>query len=356
MTRSPPKASILLVALIILAGSGRTEAQTVQPFSLPGVAPSVAQATFPRAALLVPERLRQGDPLLVWALAERSLAGAEARLVGPRGQSLAAAAAFAGPALSPPPLVGAALAFRAYGFLMALPTNLPPGSYRVVVATGGTQLAEELPFQLAAALTITARDFPSEDIPLDAANSKLRTQTDARTLAEARKLYEILGRADADALYLDDSAFMLPIVPRRKSAGFGDRRHYLYQGGGSEASLHAGLDLAVATGTEVDACGPGRVVLAADRAVTGLTVVLEHLPGLYSIYMHLSAIIVAEGQVLRRGQVLGLSGSTGLSTGPHLHWELRAKGQAVDPEYWLSRPPLDKDRAAAIIARLIEGR
>jgi len=96
--------------------------------------------------------------------------------------------------------------------------------------------------------------------------------------------------------------------------------------------------------------------MAADRIVTGKTVVVEHVPGLFSLYMHLSSISVAEGQVVERGASLGLSGSTGLSTGPHLHWEVRAAGQAVDPEYWLSRPPLDKDRAAAIIASLIEGR
>jgi murein DD-endopeptidase MepM/ murein hydrolase activator NlpD len=272
---------------------------------------------------------------------------------------LAAALAFAGPFLAPPPRVGPAVSFRAYGFLLALPTDLQPGSYRVLVRglpEPGVGAAARGPLELSSLLAVEAKAFSSEDIPLDAANSRLLTETDPRKIEEARKLYEILGRADADALYLDGSAFMLPLVPRRRSAGFGDRRRYLYADGGLGASIHGGMDLAVATGTEVDACAPGRVVLTADRAVTGLTVVVEHLPGLYSIYMHLSTISAAEGQVLERGEALGRSGSTGLSTGPHLHWELRAAGQAVDPEYWLSRPPLDKDRAAAIMMALIEGR
>ena len=107
--------------------------------------------------------------------------------------------------------------------------------------------------------------------------------------------------------------------------------------------------------TPVRACERGKVVLAADREVTGKTVVIEHLPGLYSLYFHLSSFAVAEGQIVERGQVIALSGSTGLATGPHLHWELRANGDAVDPGYWLGATLLDKDAIKAKIMRLIEG-
>lgn len=335
--RTTSRSAAAILALALLAA--RLAAQAGGP-AFPAAAPV--------AGLLCPERLRQGDPLLAWVLAEASFAGAEARLAAAgEGRIIAAAAAFAGPELASPPRVGAAAAFRAYGFLMAIPFDLPPGDYLVLVEGAAA---------LSARLSVEARTFPSEDIALDAANTRLRSEPSPRKEAEARKLAELLARADPAAVFLDGSAFMLPLVPRRRSAGFGDRRRYLYQGGGAETSLHAGLDLAVATGAEVSACAPGRVVMAADRAVTGLTVVVEHLPGLYSLYMHLSTLFVAVGEGVERGTRLGLSGSTGLSTGPHLHWELRARGQAVDPEYWLSRPLLDKDRAAAIIARLIEGR
>ncbi len=348
---NPRGRALLLPCLCFLVAAPGAEALSAQ-------VPAPAPGRPARAALMLPERLRQGDPLVGWALSEPDLVGAEARLLpaadgaagnGAAAVPVAAASLFAGPALSPLPLVGVSPVFRAFGFVMAVPAELAPGAYRLVVDSAG-------PVSLSAPVSIEARSFPTEVIPLDAANSKLRTEPDPRKEAEAKRLYEILGRADADAVYLDGSPFMMPLVPRRRSAGFGDRRRYLYEGGGSDASVHAGVDLAVATGTEVWACGPGRVVLAADRAVTGLTVVLEHLPGLYSLYMHLSSIAVREGQALERGAVLGRSGSTGLSTGPHLHWELRAGGQAVDPEFWLSRPPLDKNRAAAIMAGLIEGR
>jgi murein DD-endopeptidase MepM/ murein hydrolase activator NlpD len=72
--------------------------------------------------------------------------------------------------------------------------------------------------------------------------------------------------------------------------------------------------------------------------------------------MHLSSIDVAEGATVARGARIARSGSTGMSTGPHLHWELRAGGAPVDPEFWLDTALLDKDAIAAIMHGLIEGR
>jgi murein DD-endopeptidase MepM/ murein hydrolase activator NlpD len=96
--------------------------------------------------------------------------------------------------------------------------------------------------------------------------------------------------------------------------------------------------------------------MVADRKATGKTIVIEHLPGLYSLYFHLSAFGVPEGAMVERGAPIALSGSTGMSTGPHLHWELRARGEAVDPSYWLGPALLDKGAVAAIMYGLIEGR
>jgi murein DD-endopeptidase MepM/ murein hydrolase activator NlpD len=74
------------------------------------------------------------------------------------------------------------------------------------------------------------------------------------------------------------------------------------------------------------------------------------------LYFHLSEIEVEEGAIVDRGERIALSGSTGMATGPHLHWELRAKGGAVDPEYWLQAALLDKNAVSAIMSGLIEGR
>jgi murein DD-endopeptidase MepM/ murein hydrolase activator NlpD len=103
------------------------------------------------------------------------------------------------------------------------------------------------------------------------------------------------------------------------------------------------VDIGVPTGTEVHASAAGKVALARYRIVTGNTVVLEHLPGVFSLYYHMDSIAVSEGSVVQAGGVLGESGSTGLATGPHLHWEIRVSTENTDPDFFLSRPVLDKN-------------
>ena len=67
---------------------------------------------------------------------------------------------------------------------------------------------------------------------------------------------------------------------------------------------------------------------------TGWSVVIEHLPGLYSLYYHMSELKVKEGDIVKEGQLIGLSGATGLATGPHLHWEMRLNMAAVNPDFF----------------------
>jgi murein DD-endopeptidase MepM/ murein hydrolase activator NlpD len=124
---------------------------------------------------------------------------------------------------------------------------------------------------------------------------------------------------------------------------------FRYVTGGSDTAIHAGVDYGVPTGTEVRASAAGRVALARIRIVTGNSVVLEHLPGVYSLYYHLDSIHVGQGGMVNAGDPLGKSGSTGLATGPHLHWEIRVAGENADPDAFLGRAVLDKD---AILSKL----
>ena len=103
----------------------------------------------------------------------------------------------------------------------------------------------------------------------------------------------------------------------------------------TSTSLHYGIDYGVPTGTPVHSCAEGKVVLAENRISTGWSVVVEHLPGLYSLYYHMDSLNVQEGQYVKQGEKLGLSGATGLATGPHLHWEVRLNMGAVNPEFFL---------------------
>jgi len=80
--------------------------------------------------------------------------------------------------------------------------------------------------------------------------------------------------------------------------------------------------------------------MAQSRIVTGNTVVVEHLPGVFSLYYHLDEIRVEEGVLVAGGQEIGTVGDTGLATGPHLHWEMRVGGVPVSPEDLMDHPLL----------------
>jgi murein DD-endopeptidase MepM/ murein hydrolase activator NlpD len=115
---------------------------------------------------------------------------------------------------------------------------------------------------------------------------------------------------------------------------FGSRRSY----NGSEYKYyHAGLDFCGREGTELYAPAPGRVVYIGSLSIRGDVVVIDHGWGVYTAYAHLSETQVVPGETVETGQVIGKGGSTGRSTGPHLHWEVWVGGYPVDPMEWLER-------------------
>jgi murein DD-endopeptidase MepM/ murein hydrolase activator NlpD len=127
--------------------------------------------------------------------------------------------------------------------------------------------------------------------------------------------------------------FALPLAGSPAvTAPFGTRRSY---GGGPANSYHGGVDYGVGEGTPVYAPAPGRVALAEPLQVRGNAVIVDHGRGVMTGYWHLSAIEVTAGQTVAVGDVLGRVGNTGLSTGAHLHWELRVMGIQVDPQQWV---------------------
>jgi murein DD-endopeptidase MepM/ murein hydrolase activator NlpD len=100
-------------------------------------------------------------------------------------------------------------------------------------------------------------------------------------------------------------------------------------------ALHPGVDLAEAYGAEIHAAAAGRVVHSGLAGGYGLMVEIDHGNGLATRYAHMSEVLVEEGQQVDKGAVLGRLGSTGRSTGPHLHYEVRVDGEPVDPERYL---------------------
>jgi len=101
---------------------------------------------------------------------------------------------------------------------------------------------------------------------------------------------------------------------------------------------HPGIDIAVPTGTYIRASGSGRVVEAADDPIYGLHILLEHGGGYRSLYAHASQLLVEPGDLVRAGEVIGLTGSTGRSTAPHLHFEILRDGEPIDPLTLVRQP------------------
>jgi murein DD-endopeptidase MepM/ murein hydrolase activator NlpD len=119
------------------------------------------------------------------------------------------------------------------------------------------------------------------------------------------------------------------------TARFGTRRGY--NGSAPSACGHEGMDIAAQPGTPVSADARGRVVFAGLTQVRGNLVIVDHGLGVYTGYYHLSAIAVKVGQVVERGDLVGKVGSTGFSTGAHLHWSMWVNGEYVDPLEWTKR-------------------
>lgn len=177
----------------------------------------------------------------------------------------------------------------------------------------------------------------------------------ARTLEEVEAQYErvrqLLG---ADAPASGEAAPILP--PLRGDTGAPARR----EGGEEELSAaidlwplatrgyitraladgggHTGIDIAVPRNTYIRAAGPGIVRVAGVDEVYGQYVILDHGNGLQTVYGHASRLFVTAGDRVRRGEVLALSGSTGRSTAPHLHFEVRQNGTVVDPLAYVRQP------------------
>ena len=117
----------------------------------------------------------------------------------------------------------------------------------------------------------------------------------------------------------------------KKTSGFGPRVHPIF----GTVRQHNGIDLGGDTGDRVRAARSGEVILAGERGGFGNTIVIYHGLGYSTLYAHLSRIEVSEGQDVQSGDRIGAIGSTGWSTGPHLHFELRIDGSAVDPTPFL---------------------
>ncbi len=210
---------------------------------------------------------------------------------------------------------------RRWECLIGIDLDVRPGAYTVKVrgrTAGSGPVAADYP------LAISRKAFPERRLSVEEKYVTPPADTLERIRKETELLRGLLARTTPDRLW--DGPFVLP-VPGPAISGFG-RRSIL---NGQPRSPHAGTDFRAATGTPIEAPNRGRVVLAGNLYFSGNTVLLDHGMGLYSYFGHLSRILVAEGDVVERGSVLGKVGATGRVTGPHLHWSVRLAETRVDP-------------------------
>lgn len=171
---------------------------------------------------------------------------------------------------------------------------------------------------------------PAEPVdPLMVVALALR-DADLQALAHARHLQELRA---STVEFVRRRAHTPTIWPADGwlSSTFGIRRHPVT----GQMEFHDGVDIAGRMGSPVVAAADGRVVMAGRRSGYGVAVIVDHGYGVRTLYGHLASFRVRPGQAVTKGQIIGAMGNTGLSTGPHLHYEVHVNGRPVDPLRYL---------------------
>ncbi len=215
--------------------------------------------------------------------------------------------------------------------LIPTPALLPPDVYDFALSY---TTEAGVPVTRTWQIEVLEGPYASQEIVLSEEVSELLTPE--ITEAEFERVSAVWSQVTAQTYWR--APFARPIgVDFATTSPFGTRRSY---NGGPYSSYHAGQDFGAPEGTPILAPADGTVALAAPLEVRGNAVILDHGRGIFSGYWHMVELKVEEGQRVAAGDLLGLVGTTGLSTGAHLHWELRVRGVAVDPVQFLAEPLL----------------
>jgi len=185
-----------------------------------------------------------------------------------------------------------------------------------------------------------ARQGAAKDVFI-AVNRRLRKENEDRILA-------ITGKATPEMLW--QGAFV-QLANSKVEANFADHRSYSYNGEAIDTSYHLGYDLSVTKQAPVEAANAGRVAFTGDLGIYGNTVIVDHGLGLYTLYSHLSAIDVKEGDAIGKRQILGKTGETGLAAGDHLHYGVYLAGVAVLPVEWWDQKWIDDNITPKLAGR-----
>lgn len=290
---------------------------------------TLTQSLFPGQPVRVPEGSLPAPPLRFGAvdaleIPEALPQGRTGRLVIIGSRPLTVTASWNGLPLLLAPLD----AITRQVALLPVPALIAPGTYPVTV-TYTTRAG--VPVTLVRLVQVTDGGYESQVISVPTDRTDLldptRVQTELQTVTAAWSGFtpDLVLRVP----------FSRPIgIEYATTSPFGTRRNY-DSGANSTVGYHAGQDFGAPPGVEVRAPAVGIVTLAQQLDVRGNAVILDHGRGVFTGYWHLSELKVQPGQAVQPGEVIGLVGNTGLSTGAHLHWEMIIYGIAVDPMQFL---------------------
>ena len=296
----PGALALAVLALSLAAPAGRPSGK------------SQAQATGP-VIRLVYRALQPGEPIVVFLETD--------------GTAKSATVSFLGRTVDLRPAPGGRSVFAFLG----IDLQTKPGSHVMTIKVNKTGGEVET---IRKELAVSGREFPFTKLQIN----KEYVTPPASALARIKREAELVALATSvfTAEWLGDGPFVLPHDAPSWS-NFGQRR----LNNDVLESVHSGLDIRVPFGGRIRAANAGTVVLASDLYLGGKTVIIDHGLGVFSSYGHMSELLVKRGDAVKKGGPVGLCGSTGRSTGPHLHWSVKILDVRVDPEAML-RLPLEK--------------
>jgi murein DD-endopeptidase MepM/ murein hydrolase activator NlpD len=202
------------------------------------------------------------------------------------------------------------------------------------------------------AVTVASNEYRTTTVRMGSQGTAAKFNVSPERSEQARRFYAVLGNFNDQANYYSGK-FRHPVNAEtwRTTGQFWDIRKYIYTNGKVEnGAPHNGVDYAgLPVGTPVLAAADGRVVMAEHRIITGHTVVIEHMPGVFSLYYHMNDTTVQVGKKVKAGKMIGRLGSTGFSTGPHLHFGVRVSKVDIDPNWVLNHPLVDYEYILSVI-------
>lgn len=190
------------------------------------------------------------------------------------------------------------------------------GTYQCILKEGKEE-------KILATVKVLSKQFPEEKLKVDSRKIALRPKDQIRVAREQEVLNKIYASSENKPLF--KTAFISPLNSHITSI-YGIKRTYNKMHKGQ----HLGTDFRAPVGEKIPAANSGKIVFSGDLFFTGWTVIIDHGLDIFTVYGHLSKTLVESGQLINRGDLIGLAGSTGRSSGPHLHWGVKIHGLYID--------------------------